>query len=67
MVGRSTPRLADHDMSKSRTHRHENTDLAQAMRELRRSNAAGTHEDRRTRRNRSRSERDRRAIADAMS
>lgn len=54
-------------MSKSRTHRHENTDLAQAMRELRRSNAAGTHEDRRTRRNRSRSERDRRAIADAMS
>lgn len=43
-------------MGKTRKYQpHANPVLAEAMRELRRSNAAGTHADRRTRRNRSRS------------
>jgi len=43
----------------------ENPEYIAAMRNIRRSNAAGTHEDRRTRRNRSRAERKRNAIKDA--
>jgi len=41
-----------------------NPDLARAMRELRRSNAAGTHGDRRTKRNRDRSAQNRNAISE---
>lgn len=42
-----------------------NPELARAMQEKRRSNAAGTHADRRTRRNRSRSAQKQRAIKEA--
>lgn len=50
---------------KTKTHRVGNPELAAAMRDLRRSNAAGTHQDRRTRRNRSRNAQRARAITDA--
>ena len=42
-----------------------NPDLARAMQEKRRSSAAGTHKDRRTKRNRSRAAQRARAIRDA--
>jgi hypothetical protein len=41
-----------------------NEELAAAMQEKRRSNAAGTHEDRRTKRDRSRADQKRNAIRD---
>lgn len=44
---------------------NENKPYIEAMRDLRRSNAAGTHADRRTRRNRSRSAQRKNAINDA--
>lgn len=48
--------------TKVRTYRSANPAYAEGMRLLRRSNAAGTHEDRRTRRNRDRSAQKRNAI-----
>ena len=50
-------------MASKRKYQHPaNPDLAKAMAELRRSNAAGPHADKRTRRNRARAHRTRRAI-----
>ena len=43
-----------------------NPELARAMQEKRRSSAAGTHADRRTRRNRSRAAQKNRAIRESM-